>query len=327
MPSTTDPYAQRKPTFGGGLQQSYQLRSPMQYGEQPGGMYGDDERAPDYGQPQVMPQQYSPLQPTPYAGGQAYQAPNGSFQPFPVPPPAPPPPPKPGYETGHTAAIGTPIPGSETPLGAIGNDGKAATETTTAGMQNLIRDQILNMIGQPMPTANDPQLQPAMSAFNAAQNRSTARQVNQNAEAFGAAGLESSGARLAADRGAIEQQGLNEGTFASNAVLQELIARRDQVQKAMTLGSAHMDQDLARRLQQELATLNATVQRESIAQTGRLGDKDIDMRQKLGTAGNNISLLSLMQQGRQFNDSMGFNVANAEAMYNNDAVRKLLGIG
>jgi hypothetical protein len=324
MPSTTDPYAQRKPTFGGGLQQSYQLRSPMQYGEQPGGMYGDDERAPDYGQPQVMPAQYSPLQPTPYAGGQAYQAPNGSFQPFPAPPP---PAPKPGYETGHTAAIGTPIPGSETGLGAITNDGKAANETTTAGMQNLIRDQILNMLSQPNPTAGDAQLQPQISAFNAAQNRSTARQVNQNAEAFGAAGLESSGARLAADRGAIEQQGLNEGTFASNAVQQELVARRDQIQRAMTLGSAHMDQDLARRLQNEMAILSATVQRESLSQTGRLGDADIALRDKLGTAGNNINLLSLMQQGRQFNDSMGFNVANAEAMYNNDAVRKLLGIG
>lgn len=334
MPSTTDPYA--TPTFGGGLQlyqrpkpgDQYQMfGAPAYAGEQAPSAYRDDEMAPGYGQPPPL-QAYAPLQPVgtqvPNAGSQgSYVAPGGGLL-NPAPPP-PPPVPKPGYETGQTAAIGTPIPGSETGLGAVGNDGLAANETTTAGMQNLIRDQILNMISQPTPTMNDPQIAGQVGAFNAAQNRATARQVAQNAEAFGASGLESSGARLAADRGAIEQQGLNEGTFASAALQQELTARRDQIQRALTLAAATNDQDLARRLQKELADISATIQRESLAQTGRLGDADIDLRRVMGTGNLNLGLLSLLENGRQFNNGLGFNMANAEALLNNNAIRTLLG--
>ncbi len=324
MPSTTDPYA--SPVFGGGLQYQ-QPRQPNPYqmsgpAAQPRAVaprsYMDDELNPAYGQPQPM-QAYTPLQPTgnqvPANGGSQVAPGGGLLTPAPLP----------GYQTGQTAAIGTPIPGSETGLGAITNDGRTANETSTAGMQNLIRDQILNMISQPAPTANDPQILAQTSAYNAAQNRSSARQVAQNAEAFGASGLESSGARLAADRGVIEQQGLNEGLFASKAVQDELTSRRDQIQRALTLGAATMDQDLSRRLQNELATLNATIQRESLAQTGTLANKDLDLRSRLGQGNLNLGLLSLLENGRQFNNGLGFNIATAEAMLNNNAIRTLLG--
>jgi hypothetical protein len=324
MPSTTDPYS--TPVFGGGLQfqaqrrpASYQMYGPASQGSAVAPRaYADDELNPAYGQPQPM-QAYAPVQPSgaqvPASGG-SYVAPGGGLLT---------PPPQPGYQTGQTAAIGTPIPGSETGLGAIGNDGRSANETSTAGMQNLIRDQILNLIAQPAPTANDPQIAGQTSAYNAAQNRASARQINQNAEAFGASGLESSGARLSADRGVIEQQGLNEGLFASQAMRDELTARRDQIQRALMLGAATMDQDLSRRLQNELATLNATIQRESLAQTNTLATKDLDLRGRLGQGNLNLGLLSLLENGRQFNNGLGFNIANAEAMLNNNAIRTLLG--
>lgn len=223
-----------------------------------------------------------------------------------------------------TAAVPVPVPNTTSPQTAVGNTGPAQQETTTSGLQALIRDQLINMMGQPMPTANDPALAGATSAFNAAQNRATARQVNQNAEAFGAQGLESSGARLAADRSAIEQQGLNEGTFGSQLVLQELEARRDQTQRALQMASAINDQDLSRRLQDQLAQLQATIQREGLAQQGRLGQADIDLRQKLGMGNLNLGALQLAQQGRQFNDSLGFNLASLEAQLNNQALTRLL---
>jgi hypothetical protein len=223
-----------------------------------------------------------------------------------------------------TPAIPNPLPGSTSGQTAQGNTGPAQQETTTSGLQALIRDQLIGMMNQPMPTANDPALAGATSAFNAAQNRSTARQVNQNAEAFGAQGLESSGARLAADRGAIEQQGLNEGTFGSQLVLQELESRRDQTQRALQMASAINDQDLSRRLQEQLAQLQATIQREGLAQQGRLGQADIDLRQKLGMGNLNLGALQLAQQGRQFNDSLGFNLASLEAQLNNQALTRLL---
>ncbi len=322
MPSTTDPY--NSPVFGGGLQVQTPRTPYQMYGAAtrtravaPRG-YADDELDPAYGQLPPL-QAYTPLQPTgdqvPASGGSQVGQGGGLLTPAPLP----------GYQTGQTAAIGTPVPGSETGLGAIGNDAAAAGETSTAGMQNLIRDQIINLISQPAPTANDPQIAAQTSAYNAAQNRASARQVAQNAEAFGASGLESSGARLSADRGVIEQQGLNEGMFASQALRDELTARRDQIQRALTLGSATIDQDLSRRLQDELANLNAAIQRESIAQTGELGQADIALRTKLGQGNLNLGLLSLLIQDGQYNKGLGFNIANAEAMLNNNAIRTLLG--
>lgn len=220
----------------------------------------------------------------------------------------------------------TPVAGTTSPATAAANPQAAQQETTTAGLQALIRDSLINQMNTQAPTIQDRNLAPAMSAFSAAQNKATARQVNQNAEAFGAAGLESSGARLAADRGAIEQQGLAEGQFGSQLVLGELNAQRQQAQQALQSALALNDQDLARRLQERLGQLNATVQRESLAQTGRLGDADLALRNRLGTGNLNLGLLGLIQQGRQFNDSLGFNIANAEAMLNNNAVRTLLGV-
>jgi hypothetical protein len=310
MPNTWQPY---------GFADEY---SPSQ---QPGVMYRDDELAPKYGAPKPLAS-YTPLQPSgaqvPVNHSGGFVRPDGTIY---NPPPPPPPPPKPGYETGHTAAIGTPIPGSETGLGAINNDAKAAPETTTAGMQNLIRDQILNMLSQPAPTATDPHIQAQTSAYNAAQNRATARQVNQNAEAFGAAGLESSGARLAADRGAIQEQGLNEGTFVANAVQQELESRRAQIERGLALAASVNDQDLARRLQQELANLTAQIQRESLKQSGELGQSDIDLRKLLGIGSLNVSLLDLAQRGLFHNDNVGLNLAGLESSLNQNALVKLLG--
>lgn len=219
-----------------------------------------------------------------------------------------------------------PLPGTTGVQTALNSVGPAQQETTTAGLQALIRDALINQLNTQAPTLKDRNLAPAMSAFTRAQNKATARQIAQNAEAFGALGLGSSGARLAADRGAIEQQGLNEGQFGSQLVLGELNSQRQQAQQALQQAMAMSDQDLSRRLQDRLANLQATIQRESLAQTGRLGQADIDMR-RLGQTGNlNLGLLGLIQQGRQFNDSLGFNIANAEAMLNNNAVRTLLGI-
>lgn len=208
----------------------------------------------------------------------------------------------------------------------MGGGLQAEQETTNAAFQQQIRDRLLGLMNQQAPTAQDPSLAPAISAFGAAQNRATARQVNQNAEAFGAAGLESSGARLAADRDAIAQQGLNEAQFSSNAVLQQYDRQRQELMQALQTAVAMNDQDLSRRLQERLGQLNAAVQREGLAQTGKLGQQDLDLRGMLGRGQLNLNLLGLMQQGQQYNTSMGFNVAQLEAALNNQAVRTALGI-
>lgn len=230
----------------------------------------------------------------------------------------------PGVTLGTTLADDQALRGPVTGGGLVQPGGSAEQETTNAGMQQSIRDQLLKMMGTPDPTAQDPALAPAISAFNAGQNKSTARQIAGNAEAFGAAGLESSGARLGADQGAIQQQGLNESTFASNAVLGELDKRRQQTMQALQLASATNDQDLQRRLQERLADLNATIQREGLKNQMSLGKGDIALRTLLGIGNLDLGKASLAQQGQQFNDSLGFDIAKTEAGLNNQALVNLL---
>jgi hypothetical protein len=200
----------------------------------------------------------------------------------------------------------------------------AEQETTNAGIQGMVRERLMGLMNTPTPSLQDPALANAASAFSAGQNKATARTIGQNAEAFGAAGLESSGARLGADRAAIQEQGLNEGTFNANLILNQLDAQRAQVQQGLQFALASGDQDMSRRLQAQLAQLNAQVQRESLAQSGKLGQADLDLRQK-GLYGNlNLGMLDLAQRGRIANDNMGFNIAQLESQMNNAAILKLL---
>jgi hypothetical protein len=208
--------------------------------------------------------------------------------------------------------------------GLVEPNATAEQETTNAGIQGMVRERLMGLMNTPTPSLQDPALANAASAFSAGQNKATARTVNQNAEAFGAAGLESSGARLGADRAAIQEQGLNEGTFNANLILNQLDAQRAQVQQGLQFALASGDQDMSRRLQAQLAQLNAQVQRESLAQSGKLGQADLDLRQK-GLYGNlNLGMLDLAQRGRIANDNMGFNIAQLESQMNNAAILKLL---
>lgn len=218
------------------------------------------------------------------------------------------------------AAVAQPLPGTTSGQTALGNTGPADQAITTNGMQALMRDRLINLMEAPNPSIQDPNLAPAMSAFSAAQNRATGRQVRQNAESFGAAGLESSGARNAADSAAFEQQGLNEGTFGANLVTQQLESQRQQATQALQMAMAAGDQDASRLLQDRLAQLNATLQREGLTQQGKLGQADIDLRNRLGTGNLNLGLLGLAQQGRQFNDSLGWDMSKYEATLNNQAL-------
>jgi len=222
------------------------------------------------------------------------------------------------------AAYGQPLAGTTTGATALGQTGPAANETTTAGLQNQTRDALINILDQGMPTAADPTLAPQISAFNAAQNRATARQVNMNAEAFGAAGLESSGARLGADQGVIQQQGLNEASFASGLVGQELNTRREQIMDALKVAQATTDQDLSRRLQMELANIDAAIRERGLDVQSTLGQGDIDLRRMLGTGNLNLGLLGMLFQDRQFGDRMGLDIAQLESYYNNAAVQNML---
>lgn len=222
------------------------------------------------------------------------------------------------------AAYGNPLAGTTTGAQAINNDNPAANETTTEGLQSQTRDALINILNQGMPNETDPMLAPQISAFNAASNRAAQRQIAQNAEAFGAAGLDSSGARLGADQGVLQQQGLSEASFASGLVGKELNARRDQIMDALKVALATTDQDLARRLQKELADIDAAIRNRGLDVQKGLGEADIDLRDKLGTGNLNIALLDALLRDRQFGDKAAIDIAQLEAMLNNSSVAALL---
>lgn len=227
---------------------------------------------------------------------------------------------------GSNAAYGTPLPGTTLGPSALSNTGPAADETTTAGLQSQTRDALINILDQGIPTANDPVLAPQISAFNAAQQRAAARKMAANSEAFGAQGLESSGAALSANQGVLDNQALAEGGFASGLVGAELTARRNQIMDALKVAQATTDSDLSRRLQEELANIDAAIRNRSLDVQTTLGQGDIDLRRDLGTGNLNLGLLGLLTQDRQFGDRLGVDVAQIEAALNNAALRAAIGL-
>jgi hypothetical protein len=290
------------------------------------GTYADDE----HGQPLYSPNT------TPGPGANAlYQSPTTWGQEGAATPAQQlykPPPPgdggllDPGTGTGATAAFGTPLEGTTTGAAAIGNTDPVGEGASSAGLANLTRDTIINILAQGTPSASDPNIAAQTAMFNAAQQRAAGRKMNAAAEAFGAGGMESSGAQLAAQQGIMDDQGLAEGTFGAGLMQQELTARRAQIEHALTLASATTDQDLNRRLQEELAKIDAALRETAIALNARLGDADIDSRNKIGTGNLNLGLLKLLLEDRQFGDQLGFNIASLEGGMNNAAVRNILGI-
>jgi hypothetical protein len=228
-----------------------------------------------------------------------------------------------GEVTGPGSAIVGQARGSETQSATPG--APPTQSTTNQGTQDTVRNSYLERAVQPLNVdPNDPIIQQQVQPFAAAQERGRRQTLSEAAERASAKGLGDSGALDAERRLAGERAGQATGLFESQLVGKEIETRRDEIKDALVNLKGMLSDDQVRALQKEMAELDAAVKKLGIAAGTDTASSEIALKRQLGLGGMNIDLMRLLMQDRQFADTMGFNVADREAFYNNAALQNLM---
>lgn len=188
-----------------------------------------------------------------------------------------------------------------------------ANNSTNAGTQDAVRNTYLQTLqkGTAVDT-NDANFRQQADAFSAAQERARRNAIDDSAQRNFSEGTSGSGAENIERRMADEASARNQGQFEAQLVGQELTSRRDEIRNALSSLGGMIDSDQRNALARELAALDAAIKRESIAQTGQLGNAQLSLQDRLGTGALNIDMLRAMLQQQQFGSTFGLDMANSE---------------
>jgi hypothetical protein len=201
-----------------------------------------------------------------------------------------------------------------------------AANTMNQGAQDVYRNSLLDRATQSTDVdTNDPTFRKVADTYAASQERSRRSATDMAGESLAGNGMGSSGmmdneARLQTERSAQANSG-----FESQLALSELQNKRSEIADALSQLGTSIGGDQQRALTDKLAQLDATIKRESLAQTGALGQADISLRDRLGTQGNNLSALELLLRNQQQNNALGADIGYKNATLNNNALSSLFG--
>lgn len=235
-------------------------------------------------------------------------------------PPAYTPPPTAGAPSGANT-----VPGQATAAQTYSTTpGAAPTATTTnQGTQDTVRNSYLTRATQNLTVdQNAPEFRQVADTFAAGAERSRRDSVADLAEATagsGQVGLQNAETRLINERAAQAR-----GGFEADLVRQELQTKRAEVADALQRLGGMVSDDQMRMLQERLAELDARLKTDSLNATTDLGRADINLRDRLGTMGGNIDILSLLVNNDQFSKRLGFDIGDREAYWNADSLDRIL---
>lgn len=274
----------------------------------------------------------------------------------------PPPPPDPtGDPTKNPVDLLRPPVNPDTPIAGAGSGGVNAADESN--QQKMLRDALIAQMTQSKDVSvNDPNIKAQLDPYAAAQERARKEEVSRGAEQAFAGGQDyGSPERMAA----AERSGQATGLRASDLVGREIQSKRDEIQKALTEFGGMMSEDQKNALQRRAQDLDAQLKREGIGadvyktnksydiekyktdrgfdmdkmrldadtiikqaglkQTGDLGNRELDIRDKLGMAGMNAQMTSMLLNDKQFRQKLGLDAGIAEADLNRQALSSLMG--
>lgn len=238
-----------------------------------------------------------------------------------------------GAQPAAAAAPGVSTPAPQAQSTIAGQAGAASTysatpgaaptgPTSNQGTQDVVRNSYLERATQPATVdRNDPNVRAQSDAYTANLERQRRQYLNEAAEKAGPYGT---GTMQGQERMTAERVGQQAGTFEAQLVGQELANRRQEIKEALSGLYGMVTGDQAMALQRELAKLDAQMKELGIRSGENIAGQELSLKDKLGMGGLNIDLMRLLQADRQFGDTMGFNVADREAYYNNLALDQMM---
>ena len=184
---------------------------------------------------------------------------------------------------------------------------------------------LVNRLASPRMTAASPEVQPAIQANQLAEQRGYERNRAMLAERNAAQGLNNSGGNEAMIRGLAQDRAGREATFAGNAVMDANKQKEAVIASLLGMTGGLLGNQDQLQLQRYGIDTDALLRREGIGAQTSLGQGDLALRDKLGTAGLNLNLASLLQGGQQFGQSLASQNAQFSAGLNQAALLNLLG--
>lgn len=250
---------------------------------------------------------------------------------------------RPGNPNSPDALAPAPLPG-------------VAETTTTAPAP--YKDALLKMLGDSQTPASlgDPALKAQSDAYAVGQQRSTEQARSAMAERAaqnGGTGV-NSGAFDQGLAGLFGQQGEAQGAFNAGLVGDAAKSKLAQMQSALSMMGSDINSEQGRALQKQIADTQAQIQREglkqnesqfgrSLTQSGSqfdtdaalrrlgitsqtdLGNRDLSLKDKFGTAGLNAQIMQMLMNNKQFQQSESGTNARFGAGLNQQALLQMLG--
>lgn len=246
---------------------------------------------------------------------------------------------------------GAPAPATATPAAAPAAPGTPAAGAPAGApapvpggdLGSSYRGALMDLLNdKSTPSLSDPTIKAQSDAFAVTQDRAAERAREVAAEQAGLQGSAgvNSGAFLGDTTGILERAGENKAGFNAGLVGDVVKQKRDELLRAAALAGSSLDAESARAVQKEIAQLNAQIERERIAsgektaasdldlrrygidsQT-KLGERDLSLRDKLGSGGLNAEILRILTQNDQFGKNLGANIG----MFNQKSLMEMLGL-
>ena len=213
--------------------------------------------------------------------------------------------------------------------------GQALTNPATVGAQpaqghpatvaGAFQQALLNRLSPAPVNAQNPEIAPAITANQLAEQRAEERARRSLAEMAAREGWSDSGAFDSQLLGLMQNRAQREGAFEGSLV-QGLGDRqaRDLMTSLAMGGQLLSDQDRLA-LQRYGIDTDAALRREGLGAQTSLGGRELDIRDRLGSGQLNLGLLGALLQNEQVGQNLGANLGMFSAGLNQNALLSLLG--
>ena len=222
--------------------------------------------------------------------------------------------------------VGGPITNAQQVTNTTANVGQTTAQGAPTTVAQSFQQALVNRLNPQPINAQNSQIAPAIEANKLAEQRGFERNRNLLAERAAANGTSGSGGFETGLLGLAQDRAAREGQFEGNAVMNLGNQQRQDLTSALALGGNLLGDQQRMDLQRQLAELDAQLRREGLGAQTSLGNRDIDLRSRLGEGQLNLGLLSALLSNDQFGRNLDQNALQFGASLDQSGLLGILGM-